>query len=407
MGRPPLDIGTYGKISTKLQPSGQWMAIAYFRDVDGVTRPVKRFDDKENAAVRRLKKALVDRSHPGGDELTNASTFEAAAVLWLRSVDRTLRGTTWDRYRSRLNKVMPAMGALKLRECRTQRIDQVLEELGKRHAPNTVRGYRAVISGVLAHALRLGALDNNPCKWATPIRGKGKEARALTRAEREDLLNKVDADQRAIDDDLPACFRYLMGSGVRIGEMMGLRWFRVDLANGVVIHADNLVSETKRCLTCTRPRGEHNADRCPDGKTGWSDPGKGSGLVLHTAKTDAGVRTLQLPQFVRTMLEVRHPGPGYEMTPVFGNCFGGWRNPSNTGRSIRLFREAAGYDWFSAHTWRRTAITACSEEGIETREITGYVGHANISQTQDYMDKRIQSGAIPAALDRAARPRRS
>lgn len=407
MGRPPLDVGTYGKITTKLQPDGQWMAITNYRDVDGITRPVKRFAETDAKAIRRLKKALVDRNHRAGGELTRESTFAEVSVLWLRHVDRTKRGTTWDRYRSRLNKILPAMGKLRLREVTTQRIDSYLEELERRMKPNTVRGYRSVISGVLSHAVRLGALDRNPCREATPIQGKGKEARALTRAEREDLLAKVDADPRAREDDLPDVFRYLMGTGVRIGELMGLRWFRVDLENGIVVHADNLVSETKRCTACARPRSEHKADRCPHETTRWTDPGTGTGLVLHSAKTESGVRTLKLPDFTLMMLHARYPGPGHEMEPVFGNAFGGWRNPSNTGRSIRLFRAKAGYGWFSAHTWRRTAITICDEQGITARETSGYVGHSSIGQTQAYMDKRVQSGAIPAALDRAVRPVRS
>lgn len=406
MGRPPLDIGTYGKIRTVVQSDGQWMAVAKFRDIDGVTRPVKRYADTRAAAERRLKKALAERSRRGGGELTRESTFADVARLWLKHIDRTKRGTTWDRYRSRMNKVLPAMGKLRLYEVTTQRVNIYLEELERRLAPNTVRGYRAVVSGVMGHAVRLGAIDRNPCREATPIFGKGKEPRALTRAEREDLLAKVDADPRAVADDLPDVFRYLMGSGVRIGEMMGLRWFRVDLERGTVVHGDNLVLETKRCLACTAPRSEHTADRCPDGRNTWRDPGRGSGLVLHEPKTAAGFRVLQLPDFTVMMLRLRYPGPGHELWPVFGNAFGGWRNPCNTGRSIRLFRAAAGYGWFSAHTWRRTAITICDEQGITTREVSGYVGHSSISMTESYMDKRIQSGAIPAALDAAARPRR-
>lgn len=401
VGRPPLDIGTYGKVRTRLQPDGQWMAAANFRDVDGVTRPVKRFEATAAKAERKLKNALRDRNHRAGDELDQNSTFAQVSVLWLRYIDRTWQGTTWDRYRSRLNKVLPAMGKLRLHECSTQRIDAVLEEMEKRLKPNTVRGYRATISGVLAFAVRLGAIERNPCLQAAPIRGRGKEARALTREEREDLLAQVDADERAVADQLPDVFRYLMGSGVRIGELMGLRWFRVDLERGIVVHADNLVSETKRCRDCGKVRRDHNSGTCT-----WTDPGVGSGLILHSAKTAAGIRTIRLPQFTLLMLQMRYPGPGFEMNPVFGNAYGGWRNPSNTGRSIRMFREQAGYGWFSAHTWRRTAITACSEEGIETREISGYVGHSSVGQTEAYMDLRIQSGAIPAALDAAARPLR-
>lgn len=399
MGRPPLDIGTYGKIKVTEQPNGQFIARCKHRDMDGVTRPVKRFGASKSAAERSLRKALVERSHRGGVELNKESTFAEVAELWLKHIDRRRRGTTWDRYRSRMNRVLPAMGKLRLRECTVGWIDAYLEGLELRLAPNTVRGYRAVIGGVLGHACRLGALDSNPCLNVSPIEGRGKESRALTRAEREDLLTRVDADERAVADDLPDVFRYLMGSGVRIGELMGLRWFRVDLERGVVVHGDNLVSETKRCRDCGQVRSEHASDRCR-----WSDPGRGAGLVLHEPKSASGFRVLKLPDFTVMMLRMRYPGPGFEMNPVFGNSLGGWRNPSNTGRSIRLFREAAGYGWFSAHTWRRTAITICDEQGITARETSGYVGHANISMTQSYMDRRVQSGAIPAGLDEAYRP---
>lgn len=408
MGRPPLDIGTYGKVRTYVQAGGQWMATTKFRDIDGVTRTVKRYDETEAKAVRRLKKDLVERSRRAGGELGRDSTFAEVAELWLRYVDRQWRGTTWDRYRSRLNKVLPAMGRLRLHEVTTRRIDSYLEELERRLKPATVRGYRAVLSGVMAHAVRLGALDRNPCREATPIRGRGKASRALTREEREDLFAKVDADERAVADDLPDVFRYLAGSGVRIGELMGLRWFRVDLDQGVVVHGDTLVNEVKRCVTCKRPRSEHGSDRCSDGLTWWADPGVNSGLILHQPKTPAGFRILKLPSFTTMMLQMRYPGPEYAAGPVFPNGLGGWRNPSNTGRSIRLFREAAGFGWFSAHVWRHTAISVCTEEGIEMRETSGYVGHANPSFTMDhYLDMTVQSGAVPAALDAAMRPRRT
>ena len=252
------------------------MAIANFRDVDGVTRPVKRFADSKTAAERKLKKALLDRKHRGGDELTRDSLFSECAEQWLRQVDRQQRGTTWDRARSKLQcRVLPAMGKLRLHECTTPRVDAFLEKLEETLKSNTVRGYRATISGVLSHAVRVGAIERNPVREAAPIKGRGKLSRALTREEREDLLAKVDADEVAREGDLPDVFRYLMGSGVRIGELMGLRWFRLDLDNGIAVHADNLVSETKRCLICRRVRRDHPGGRCPGANSQWSDPGRG------------------------------------------------------------------------------------------------------------------------------------
>jgi hypothetical protein len=41
MPRPPLPLGTYGKIKT-WQEGKAWLARAQFRDFDGIVRPVKR-----------------------------------------------------------------------------------------------------------------------------------------------------------------------------------------------------------------------------------------------------------------------------------------------------------------------------------------------------------------------------
>src|SRR5689334_4858405 len=62
MGRPPLPLGTGGKIRFERAGSG-WCARCRFRDFDGVTRPVERTAATKGAAERALKEALRDRGH--------------------------------------------------------------------------------------------------------------------------------------------------------------------------------------------------------------------------------------------------------------------------------------------------------------------------------------------------------
>lgn len=411
MGRPPLDIGTYGKIKAT-RVGDTWVARTLYRDIDAVTRPVKRADTTEAKAIRRLKKALAERSHRDG-ELTRESTFAEAGERWLAEVDRRRRGTTYDRYRPRLrNQVLPALGKLRLRECTVTRCDAYFAELERRLSSNTVRGYRTVVSGVLGYAVRVGALDHNPVDGTLPIEGKGKPSRALTRAERDDLLAKVDADRRAGEDDLPDVFRYLLGTGVRLGEVMGLRWFRVDLDEGVVVHGDNLVREIRRCVACGRGHREHARQgklrtTCPDGAGTWTDPDT-PGLALREPKTLAGFRVLPLPDFVLLMLRLRYPGERYALGPVFPNSLGGWRDPNNTGRSVRKFREAAGYPWLTPHVFRHTAASVLDDQGLSARKISNYLGHANPAMTQSvYMSRQVQAAGAAAGLDAAMRPARS
>ncbi len=381
MGRPPLDLGTYGRIRHYQNPDGTWRAETRYRDADGVTRPVKRVGPSKSAAERNLKRALADRQRPGTGLITGDSRFADVGELWLAEIERIHPGSTYDRYRGRLrNRIVPSLGRLRLREFTVSTVDAYLRELEERWAPNTVRTYRTVLSDVFAYAVRFDAIPRNPVDGAGGIRGGNTRAtkRALTASEREDLLLKLDLDEKATQYDLGAILRYMLGTGVRLGECLGLRWFRVDLDEGVVVHGDNLIRVT------------------------------GKGLLLKEPKTLAGFRVLPLPDFVVMMLRARYPGQEYEQSPVFGLETGGWRDPNNYVHYVAAARDRAGYPWFTSHVCRRTAATILDEQNLTPREISGYIGHANPSFTQDrYMDQRPQSGRAGSALDLAMRPRTS
>lgn len=406
MGRPPLDVGTWGDIRP-YREGKVWRAEANFRDEDDVTRPVKRHGQTKAKAIAALEKALKERRRTG--DLTRETRFFEVGELWLAEVEVTHPRTTYDRYRTRLrNKIVPEIGELRLRVCTPGRMDRYLRDLKDTGlSPNTVRTYRTVLSEVFNYAVRMDAIERNPVNGAGRITGGNTRAtkRALTPIERTDLLSRLDADERARGDDLPDPVRYLMGTGVRLGEVMGLRWCRVDLEIGVSVHGDNLVREIQLCATCGQVKrwhkGKHVDQTCG---VYVPRPDNEEGLVLHEPKTPAGFRVLPLPDFVVMMLRLRYPGPEFMTDPVFPNGLGTWRDPNNTGRSWRKFRVLNDLNWITPHVFRRTAITIMDQQGLSPREVAGYAGHARPSFTQDtYMDLKPQSGRIAPAMDRAYR----
>jgi hypothetical protein len=121
MGRPPLPVGTHGKIRA-YQTSTGWRATTKFRDYDGTTRPVERTGKTKAAAERALKEALRDRTRPAETgTITPDTRFRAAAELWLaefqRAVDAGHRSpTSRETYENRLNGIiLPAIGELQVR----------------------------------------------------------------------------------------------------------------------------------------------------------------------------------------------------------------------------------------------------------------------------------------------------
>jgi integrase len=98
MARPPLPLGTYGKIKT-WQESGAWLARAQFRDFDGAVRPVKRSGKTKAAAIRKLKAALAERQRP----VKHATPRPAPRSLtseqrqqWLDAVQTSETAQVWD-----------------------------------------------------------------------------------------------------------------------------------------------------------------------------------------------------------------------------------------------------------------------------------------------------------------------
>lgn len=82
MARPPLPLGTVGKVRF-LKTGKSWIARCGFRGLDGVTRPAERSGATKAAAERVLKEAIQDRiSHVRDSELGPNSKVWALGQPW-------------------------------------------------------------------------------------------------------------------------------------------------------------------------------------------------------------------------------------------------------------------------------------------------------------------------------------
>jgi integrase len=74
-------------------------------------------------------------------------------------------------------------------------------------------------------AARHNALPYNPVRDLGTLRGKPKKApAALTVAQLRQLRAALTYDDQAVARDLPDLVRFLMATGLRIGEAAGLAW---------------------------------------------------------------------------------------------------------------------------------------------------------------------------------------
>ncbi len=356
-----------------------------YRGHDGHTRQVERVGNNETKARRSLRGALVKQA---GQQtaLGAGSRFKDAAALYLEQIQIRRCGTTYDRYKGRLDKhVLPSIGQLLLRECTVSKLENFMLDLERKNvAANTRRGIRTVLSGVMQYAVRHEIVDHNPVRDLSDIEGTAKKPVAMTAEQLSDFLAKLDADKVAVSADLPDYIRFLFGTGVRFGEALAVRWRDLNL--------------TDQPITV-------DGEQVPP-RSLWINGNivavSGKGLVRHDGKTFKANRVIGLPDYLYTLLLVRKPLDAHENEPVFPSGTLGWRHPSNMQRSVRRMRERIKYPDFTTHVGRKMVATILDMSGQTAREIADQLGHANPAMTQNvYMGRGVRNPAAAAALHAA------
>ena len=408
MGRPPLPLGTYGRVLYLTTPGGQVKARVKFRDFDGRVRLVSKTGPSRAAAERALKEALTDRRTPGGTaSLTPGSRMTALIDAWL-AADHDWSTGTERTYRSVIRtQVRPAFGQLCLREVTPGVVGRALSAIARNSGHGAAKSARACLSGMFALAVADGAVTINPVRDA-PARlntAARKTPRALTRPEAARLVELFRGSAHAVELDLPDLVDWMLATGCRIGEALALRYG----TNG----------EGRPLLDAAAGTWEVNGTvvRVPE-----------VGLTVQPRpKTAAGWRVIALPRFAVQLLERRRaaadgalvfPAPlarglrdpqnvsGHlrELLDSFDceTCAGtGYQHGGSPGARRRERCADGPWSWVTSHTFRKTVATRLDEAGLTPRQVADQLGHANPSMTLDvYFGRQVVSAEAARVLDR-------
>lgn len=207
-------------MSWEKKPDGRY--LVRWRDSAGRSRSKTVYRQRDAIALdgemkrKRSMGELLD--HERGDQ-TLADFWE---LYWTNYAQVHLSPRTRENYEIQWRcHIKPKLGRHKLRTIRREDVSKLLQGLSGQLQPATVGKVHTVLQGVLRLAVEWGYISHNPAARMKQTRANKREGRALTPEQIEALCREL--------PDLRDCtiVRLLAFTGLRPGELRGLRWHDV------------------------------------------------------------------------------------------------------------------------------------------------------------------------------------
>lgn len=342
----------------------------------------------------KTQKEVREKMQAAAVEINNSSYIEPSKLTLGQWLDTWLAGLysqkpgTIHHYRAQINThIKPQMGALKLAELQKSDFDRFYKYLltfGKEskkkdtvsgkmvvvsRAPlsqKSVKNIHVILKAAIGAALDEGKLKTDPMRkveFKTPPK---PEIHALDDEQVKAYLAAVDADPLAL------MLKFILFTGLREGEALGLTWDCVNFRSGQITIRQQL-----------------------------QDLGKANGgmTIVPTKNSKARILTpvptvLQLLKQQQTkQLEERFRAGGTwigwqtenerKKALVFTNAFGGCFRPKTVYQHNRKIAAAAGIDGCRVHDLRHTFAVLSLQNGDDVKTVQSNLGHATAAFTLD------------------------
>lgn len=341
-----------------------WLGAYSIKSESGYRSPTKR--KRVYAKTRKPAKALLAEAISGnlaneekGHQAATAGNLKVSEYLssWLSESEGSLKVSSYRRYEVSVRcHISPAIGSVRLSMLSPAHIQSLYQaKLQDGLSPRSVIHLHEAFRRALNRAVALGLITRNPCDGVQPPRAPKTAMQPLDRAQAIRFLEAVRGTKHE------ALFTLAITTGMRQGELLGLRWADVDLGRARVRVSRSYVS--------------------------WHSRGRGFTFV--EPKSAGSRRVVALIPAASQPLhqhEERAKADGLHgaTQPVFSTAQGTPPNPANLiSRHFKPLLERAGLPDIRFHDLRHTCATLLLGQGVHPKIVQELLGHASIQLTLD------------------------
>ncbi len=346
--------------------TGKWAAQASIGyDHEGKIKRITKYFETRKEAQDWLAKVAHEKNI-GAFVEPDKITLGYWLDRWLNDYKKTrLRPTTWETYETMARvHIKPAIGHIPLQKLQAADLQRLYnQKLKEEKSSATVHKIAQVINAALRQALKeqLVYRNVNDATELPPL--KYKEIQPLTADQVQKFLEAAEQDR------LYAAYLLELGTGLRRGELLALRWQDLDLENGRIF-----VNQT-----VARVRDENGPRKTK--------------LEYNPPKTEKSKASVPIPENIVWEL-VKHQIRQQEEKDFFGKEYrdnglvfcnenGGQLDPRAFTRRYERLLKKAGIPKTSFHNLRHTFATLLLEAGEEMKTVQELLRHARLNITAD------------------------
>ena len=316
----------------------------------------------------KTQKELMPKLHGAIDCYRDADLSEQGNMTlsewiekWLTSyAEPTLRESTVRGYRSDVrHHIKPALGNKMLRSITQRDVQKFYNALGRKTykasdgserclADATVRGVHMLLHEIMEAAVRSRLIVQNPTDGTVIPKLNKPPMKILNEGQLDRFMEAIRAEPLWYD-----FFYTEITTGLRRGEICGLKWCDLDETNGTL----------KIC------RSIHSAP--------------GGALEVGNPKTEKGTRTILLPPSTLHVLKERRKTALTEW--IFPSLLEPEKStaPSAAYHRLKVILKDAGLPDIRFHDLRHTFATTALEHGMDVKTLSAIIGHISSATTID------------------------